>query len=335
MGQKIFRDYGKIDFSSPEGRAKVFAALQYFASGKGRIDAEKRKRAALQALTGAGDFPAVTNQILEKFHALPSYDTGYEEIFDIRDFTGTTESGFDMLDIEDGLTFRKVEDGGKVKIFKMAGSKVSVSFDLYGGGLGWLRTLIDDKKYWNLEDNAVSFVNKAAEDKASIFYALIEALAVGYNIAWQAPDPAGLENTDALYTANRDAQTLNAAAQAILLAVKDKGYGVNYQNIQFLVSTPIQLVGRLNKALGLLLQGFGGSPNQIAYKFRLLPTTMFSTVTSPYVILPKIKLKGGTRMNLTIYNKFDEESYSDIGVGWQRFGGAVGDSDQVRRLIMS
>ena len=332
---KIFSNFSKVDFSTPEGREKVFAALQYFASGKGRIDAERKKAAALQALTGPGDFPTQTIDIFKTFQALPSYDTGYEEIFDMRDFTGTKKSGYKIESIEDGLSFAKVTGGGKAKIFKMAGTEAEVSFDLYGGGLGWLRTWIDDEEYWSLENNAISFVNKAAEDKAGIFYALIEALGAGYNVAWTAPDPAALANTDALYTANRDAQTLNAAAQAILLAVKDKGYGVTLQNVEFIVAAPIQLVGRLNKALGLMLQGFAGSPSQVTYKFRILPTTMFSTTTMYYVILPKHNLTGGNRMNLTIFNKFDEESYSDIAVGWQRYGGAIGDSDQLRRCAVS
>jgi hypothetical protein len=40
-------------------------------------------------------------------------------------------------------------------------------------------------------------------------------------------------------------------------------------------------------------------------------------------------------MRLTIYNKFDEESYTDIAVGWGRFGGAIGDSDQFARCATS
>ncbi len=332
--QKIFGGYGKIDFKTSEGRQKVFAALEYFSTERPK-EMDKKYRAALQAFGASTDFPAAANVILEKFHALPAYDTGFENIFDIRDFTGTRESGYDILDVEDGLAFAKVPDGGKALIYKMAGSKVSVEFDLYGGGLGWLRTLIDDQKYWSLEDNAVAFVNKFAEDKAANFYALIEALGAGYNVAWQLPDPAALANTDPVYTANRDAQTLNLAAEEILLAVKDKGYGVTLQNVNFIVPTPIQLVGRLTKALGVLLQGFAGSPGQISYKFTLQPTTMFATTTVYYVILPKIKLKGGNRMNLTIYSKFDEESYSDIAVGWGRYAGAIGDSDQLRRCAIS
>jgi hypothetical protein len=331
MKQQIFSDIGKLDFSTKAGRDKIFAAVQYFASGERQKAEAKRYQQALQAFGSAGDFPAVAHSILEKFHAIPAYDTGFEEIFDVRDFTGTTESGFDILDVEDGLTFAKVALGDKAHIFKMAGTKVSVEFDIYGGGLGWRRTLIDDKKYWTLEDNAVAFVNKAAEHRAACFYALIEAVAAAQNIGWQLPDPAGLAVTDALYTANRDAQTLNLAAQTILLNIQDKGYGVTPANAVFTVLTPLQIVGRLTKALGLLLQGFAGSPNQAGYKFRLLPTTMLANTAHYYVAIPKLKAKGGDRMRLQIFNKFDEEAYTDVAVGWMRFGGAIGDQEQFKR----
>jgi hypothetical protein len=334
MEDRIFSNYAKLDFSTKEGRNKIFAAVQYYATERPKEVARKYK-AAIQAFGAAGDFPAVTNQILEKFHALPSYDNGFEEIFKFTDFTGTNESGFDVLDVEDGLTFAEVPIGEKALIYKMAGSKVSVSFGMYGAGLGWHRTLIDDKKYWTLEDNAVAFVNKAAQHKASCYYALIEALGAGYNITWQNPDPAALANTDALYTANRDTQTLNKAAETKFLAVKDKGYGVTPSNTTLIVLTPLQLVGRLNKALGLLLQGFAGSPNQVSYKFRLLPTTMLDTATVYYVCIPNVKAKAGNRMNLTIFNKFDEEAYADIAVGWERHGGAICDSDQFARCAIS
>ena len=81
MKQRIFSDYGKIDFSTSQGREKVFAALQYFASGTAAEDRARKVQAALQALGTSGDFPAAANQILEKFHAIPSYDNGFEEIF--------------------------------------------------------------------------------------------------------------------------------------------------------------------------------------------------------------------------------------------------------------
>lgn len=335
MRNQIFKDYSRLDFSTPEGRKKIFGALQYFASGE-RMKAEAKKvAAAMQAFGTSGDFPTSILPILEKFHATPAYDTAFEEIFDIRDFTGSKRSGFSILDVEDGLAFRKVPVGDSVEIYKMGGTKVDVNFDLYGGGLGWHRTLIDDEEYWTLEDNAGAFVNKAAADKAAAFIALIEAIESTYNLAWQAADPSGLAVTDALYTANRDAQTLNKAAVDILDDIKDKGYGVTPANAQFVVLTPLAIAGRLNKALGLLLQGFAGSPNQVAFKFRLIPTTLLQSSSSYYVCIPKLKAKGGNRMNLTVYNKFEEEKYSDIAVGWQRYGGAIGDQEQFRRCAIS
>lgn len=334
MGQIIFSDSGKLDFSTKLGRSKIFAAVQYFASGERQKAEALRIRKALEAFGGAGDFPAGVNQIIEKFHATPAYDTGFEEIFDIKDFTNTNESGFDILDVEDGLVFAKVALGDKALIYKMAGSKVSVDFDLYGAGLGWDRKLIDDKKYWALEDNAVAFVNKYYEHKAACFYALIEAIGAAQNIGWQPPDPAALANTDALYTANRDAQTLNLAAQTMFIDLKDKGYGVTPSNTTVLVATPLQLVGRLGKALGLLLQGFAGSPSQTTYKFRIVPTTMLAATNVYYPCIPKIKARGGDRMKLTIFNRFDEEAYADISIGWGRYSGAVGDQEQFKRCAI-
>ena len=336
MKGKIIADWSKVDFHSAPGRALIKGALQAFmAAPAKKFELERQLQARLQAFGTAGDFPTRINEIIEKFHLTDLYDNGWEQIFDLRDFTGTNESGFDILDVEDGLTFRKVPTGGKARIFKMAGSKTSVEFDMYGAGLGWNRKLIDDKKYWTLEDNAVAFRNKWYSDEAAVFYALIDAISATYNVTWQAPLPAALGNTDALYTANRDAQTLNKAAIDIINAVKNKGYGVTLENAQFVVLTPFELMGRINMALKLLLQSFTGSANQAAFKFRPLVTTMLSAATSYYVCLPKIKAKAGNRMNLTIFTKFDEESYEDVAVGWGRYAGAIGDSDQFRRCATS
>lgn len=332
---KIFSNPSLLDFSTKEGMSKVFAAINYFASGKGRIEQVKKASAALQAFGAPGDFPTSILPLIEKYNIAPAYDEGYKEIFDIRDYSGSKRNGFKILDVEDGLAFKKVPKGDSAELYKMAGSEVTVNFDLYGGGLGWHRTLIDDEEYWTLEDNAKAFVAKWYESKGAAFYALVEALGAGQNIAWQAPDPAALANTDALYTANRDAQTLNLAALTILNNIKDKGYGITPANAQFVVLAPIQVVGRLNKALGLMLQGFAGSPSQVSYKFRIIPTMMLATTSVYYVCIPKIKAKGGDRMNLTIFNKFLEESYSDVAYGWGRYGGAIGDQEQFQRCAIS
>jgi len=332
---KIIQDWSKVNFDNPLHRKKVFGALQAFMGAPIAVERLREKmKAHLQAFGSAGDFPTRMNEIIEKFHLTTMFDDAWKEIFNVRDFTGTNESGFDILDVEDGLTFRKVPIDGKAYIFKMAGAKTSVEFDMYGGGLGWHRTLIDDKKYWQLEDNAIAFRNKWYADKAAIYYALIDAISSTYNVTWQNPLPATLANTNDLYTANRDVQTINYAIGEIISDLKDKGYGVTPKS-PFVILNPYQLTARLNMALRLLLQSFQGSAEQANYSVRLVPTSGLSDATKYYVGVPKIKAICGERMDLTIFNTFDEESYTNVAVGWGRHGGAIGDSEQFRRCATS
>ncbi len=291
--------------------------------------------ARIQEFAGTDDFPTSILPLIEKIHVTTHYDNGYEQIFKVIDFSGSKRGGFDILDVEDGLTFSKVNVGGEAKVYKMAGAKNTVYFDYYGAGLHWHRKLFDDEEYWTLEDNAITFRNKAYLKRAEVFYALIEALGASYNITWQNPDPSNLANTEETYTANRDAQTMNAAAQAILLAVKDKGYGVDPTNTQFIVLTPLQLRGRVKKALSLMLQPTAGSALHTDYNFRQITTMMLGTTNVFYVILPGIKMKAGYRMDLSLFSEFDIKRYSDTTVGWMRYGGAIGDSDQLRRCSTS
>jgi hypothetical protein len=209
----------------------------------------------------------------------------------------------------------------------MSGSKTTVNIDMYGGGLSWSRLLIDDEEYWNLQNNATAFSNAYFEFKAAFHYALIEAGA-GSTIAWQNPVPATLPNTDQLYTANRDANTMNQAAITIIGNVEDSGYGVS-NNSTFVVLAPLALEQRAKNALNLAQQAFQGSQSQTNFNFQLVTTTMLTSNDYFYVILPGHKILSGNRMNLTMFDSFDMLSYSDNAVGWFRFGAAVGDTNQI------
>jgi len=326
MKGKIISDWRKINFSEPSSRAKMVGALQHFMT---MPDHDVTLKKALQNFATKGDFPAEILQILEKFHATPDYDLGYEDLFDIRDFTGTNESGFKILNVESGLTFAKVLPGEKAKVFKMSGTEVSVTFDLYGGALGWFRTLIDDRQYWTLEDNAIAFRNKAYSSRATNFYGLIEAV-TGKDVDWQAVTPASVATSNENYNAIRDVNTINAACLEILTALKDAGIGAN-ANSQFVVLAPIALKSRLERASKMLQQPVTGSGQHLSFNIRVIYTLMLSGSSTYYVILPKAKMKGGYRMDLTIYDQFDILAYADTMAGWMRYGGAIGDTDQVRK----
>ena len=331
----LIKDWTKFDYSNQAHRATLAANLGRFLAEPDRNPEIKRVLAKLQEFGEPADFPTSVLQVLDKYHLTTEYDNGYEQIFNVRDFSGTNRNGFDILDVESGLTFDKIPIGGKLLVHKMWGAKSHVYFDFYGGALGWHRQLFDDMEYWTIEDNAIEFRNKAYAKRAQVFYALIEAIGATGAVAWQNPDPAALANTDPTYTANRDMMTGNAAAQQILLAVAGKGYGVTAQNANFIVLVPEQLRGRALRALNLQQQAFAGSGNLANYRYQIISTTMLTDTAHAWMILPKHKLVAGYRMDLTTFASFDMLSYTDAAAGWMRYGGAVGDTDQIVRMGMA
>lgn len=330
MKGRIVKDWSKVDWTNEKHVQQVFGAVNHFMRP---MDNPKIK-AAFQHFTQTGDFPASVLPLLQRYYLTPNFDEGWREIFDVLDFTSTPRNGFRILDVEDTLTFDEVPTGEKVNIHKVGGSIVDVTFARYGGGLGWDKTLIDDREWYAMEQSASVFRNKAMLKKAQIHYALIEAVSSAQNLAWQVPVPAALAATDPNYAAIRDIETINAACTGILVDVKDKGYGTGVAT-EFILLAPIQLQSRVRRAMGLLNANLAGSQLGLNFNVRPVYTMMLSSTSSYYIILPKVKIQSGNRMDLTVGGKFDVESYSEIAVGWMRFGAAIGDSQQIRRCATS
>ena len=355
MISSIFKNWNwsKFDRDDPDHRKKLTTQLKYFLAvpdvfdnpffkenvefGKERKNhfmMVDRHRAQLQGFTTAADFPGTIVPNIQKFQETEYYDDGWQMAFDVRDMAFTKRNGFSMLNIQSGITFAVTPTGAKAKLFQMSGDREFVWFNRYSGGLDWDRTLFDDEEWLTLEDQAIHFRNEAFRSRASVYYALIEALPAAQNVAWQAPTPAALAVTDRSYQAIRDANTLNLAAQEIILATQNSGYGVNPQS-SFVVLVPLQLRGRMKRALDIGLDQVSGATKHIDYSFQMVVTTMLATTDVFYVILPKNKMKVGLRMDLTSFTDFDMLSYSDSQVGWMRHGGAIGDVEQLRRCAIA
>ncbi|MCK4431424.1 MAG: hypothetical protein KAW19_08975, partial [Candidatus Aminicenantes bacterium] len=257
----------------------------------------------------------------------------YEQIFNIRDYTGSRKDGFAVDTIGSGLTFRKMLTGEKLHVFQMSGDREFVFFDYYGGALGWDRKLFENQDWWTLEENAIEFRNEAYRIEAATYYALLEAVAtlkpLG-DIPWQL-SPDGLGAGVRGYQGQRDAATMNLAAQTILLACQASGYGISPQNASFVILAPIQLRGRIKRALGVNYDVMVGSTPVIDYNFVVVYTTMLIVTDHYWVILPRKKIVGGDRMDLTTYADFDILSRTDTVAGWKAFAGAVADIAQMER----
>ena len=315
MKGRIIADWKKAKeaLGTAAGRQRFMGAFQFF---MGAMDRVPELKSAYQAFTTSGDFPPAILAILEKYHALDDFDLGYEEFFDIRDYTGTEESGFEILDVLSGLAFKKIKPGMKADVYKMSGSKVTVNFDLYGGGLGWEKTWFMDNKFWNMEDTSIEFRNKFYASRALAFYTLIEALPTATDVAWQTPTPAGLPNTDANYTAARDVNTIQKACDDILESLKNTGIGVTVNTV-FKLLAPNVLKPRINKAIKLLKRPVNGSDAQLTYNVQPVYTLMLAkNQTDYYVAVPKKKMKGGYRMDLTLLSETNILAFMDTIAGW-------------------
>ncbi|MHA1225224.1 MAG: phage major capsid protein [Candidatus Hodarchaeales archaeon] len=352
MRGKIIKDWTRVDpeklfdpqKKDPNHQRQLMEALQFFfalpdkftpgkfAENKKFLEKKKEiEKNKLQYFATLNDFPATAKEVIDKYHELAVYDNGFEEIFNIRDYTGSRRDGFAIDNVQSGLTFRKMLTGEKLDVYQMSGTREYVFFDYYGGALGWHRSLFENQEYWTLEENAIEFRNEAYRIRAATFYALIEAVAgTKADIAWQA-HPDGIAAGNRGYLAGRDAATLNLAAQTILLANQTKGYGVSPQNISFVILAPIQLRARIKQALNYTYDNVGGSPSVIDYNFRPIFTTMLTDTDHYWVIFPKKRLVAGYRMDLTTFADFDILSYTDTVAGWMAFGGAIADTDQLER----
>lgn len=306
------------------------AAAQAFASTGNPSEA---KSVLTQAFATAGDFPTTVLEVLDKYHQLTYFDTGYEQIFDMMDMRQSNRNGFSITDVISGLTFALVPEGMKAKLYKMSGAKVDVTLDMYGAGLGWSRRLFDDREYWTIEDNAIEFRNKAYSSKAQDFFDLLEAVAATHDQAWVAIEGA-IPNTNENYVPLRDIRTINTACESILLHCNSLGMGVT-PNSEFIIVAPIQFKNRLPRALGMVQQPFSGSTDQLSYNVRVVYTMMLTSTTEYYVVLPKRKIKGANRMDLTVFSDFDPSAYTDTAYGWQRYGGAIGEIKQIVRCSSS
>lgn len=356
MRGQLIKDWDKVDVVKLYGneygegkdvqyQRKMQEALQFFlalpnqhvpdkfAKNKRFLDKRKEiKTAQMQYFSTLNDFPATPKEAIDKYHELAVYDNGFEQIFNIRDYTGSRRDGFAIDTIQSGLTFRRMLTGEKLHVFEMSGEREFVFFDYYGGALGWDRKLFENQEWWTLEENAIEFRNEAYRIRAATFYALLEAVRAlkAADILWQ-PSPDTLAVATRGYLAQRDAATLNRAAQTILLATQASGYGISAENVSFIILAPLQLRARIKQALAVNYDLAQPGPSVVDYNFSTVITTMLTVTDHYWVILPKRKIVGGDRMNLTTYADFDMLSRTDSAAGWMAFAGAVADIAQMER----
>ncbi len=321
MRDKMISEWKKVNLYSPSGQKQFLEAVEHFLRKPAR-----RLRGRTQEFTVPSDFPASAVDAIAKFHQVDEADLAWQQVFEVIDFTQTSKNGFEILDVGSGLSFRAVKPGEKAEVYKVSGEVVPVSFDLYGGALGWSKLWFDDQEYWKLEDTAAEFRAKWFAQQAQAHYDLISAARPDSDVAWQGASGDS--------RALRDAETINYACAAIIEDLIGKGYEVS-PGANFVVLAPVQLWARLRNALNITADGSAGQINfnvSLAVTTKLKNQALAQADTSHYfACLPGRKLKSGLRMDLTILSEPDLLAYAETVAGWGRYGAAVGESKQLRR----
>jgi hypothetical protein len=287
----------------------------------------------IQNIATTSSFEEFYNNLQARFKTMPIYDEGYKLIY--RDIPLSGTDGWDVQTMSSSVTFQKILPGGKIQYHGASDTKYHVYIDFYGGGVGIDMRLIMTRQWVQIEDMLSFLRNSAYLKKAQVHYALIEAVGSGQNITWQNPDPSTLPNTDSAYTANRDVQTLNKAAETLITNLKDIGLLPNGMATTFIVLAPFQLQTRLRKALNVSMQAYDSSVKLSNYMFQPIYTTLLSSATSYYVIVPGGKIQTAELLSLTQFQQFNQTNYTQDIANWMAYGATIGSELQVQRCAIS
>lgn len=332
MKGKIFSNYNRINLISKRGRNAFVGAIQ--AHWDKSLEAvEILRKAGIREFTNSENFPSSVLEIVDQFHIdVAELDTAYEAAFDNIDLTNVKTSSFTVRNAQSGLTFSRIRDGEKAKVYSVRGGEVTVSLNLYGGGLDWLKTWFDDGEWWTIEDNALEFRRKWYEDKAVLFYDMIQSLtnSATYNTPYDG-------TTNVSTALDHDRLTINEAAADLVSTLKGSGFGVT-AGTPMVMLCPIQMRSRVSAALGVTSAvsnanigytvDYNVTPYYTAYLDYVGPGDVSGAWTGDsgtakplgYLCVPGRKNKIGNRMNLTLMAETDILSFAETVVGWGRYG---------------
>lgn len=322
---KIIKDWDDLlafaDRGSQEAvqaNAMLKGAFKHFLDQP--MESSKKVLAKIQEFTSKEDFPAAVLDYIEKYNVSQAMmDISWQQVFDVKDFTGTTESGFKLRKVTHGVVFEKLLPGEKVKIAAVKGEEVPVNFVLFGAALGYDKTWWDDQRWWDIEDETAAFRSAQYKKLALIHIALVEALSSAINQAW---------DTNLVKTVN------NACAQLITDA-SSIGMDVG-NNPNFIWWAPLVRKAEIEYVLRANYLHTDSTLNKpVVYQIVPAFSPNFSANTNGYLCLPKGRAKSGNRQGLEVWGDFDILKRAFTAAAYFRIGAGIGEAKQFRRVPFS
>lgn len=324
----ILKSWKGFNPKKKEHQAHFKAKLGEFLAAP--IEAEKKVSAQRgRIMAKLGEFTAHTNtaawdnvqNVIDVFaDDVGEMDMAWMLAFDEVDLTGAARSSFDILGHASGMTFERVPDGDRAKIYGISGNRINVPVDTYGAGIGFLQNWFDDQEWWNIEDAANKFRFGEADQKAAAHYGLISAV----------DDTVTYDATGAT-TKEKDANTISAGVAEIVEENASSGLGITATS-PFLLYTNTNLYARALAAINTVVPDTNRPA--MPYNVRPVSTTHVASTHLGWLVAPGRKSKHGRRLNLEILSDFDITMRGQDFVGWYRYG-AFANAAQIRRLAKS
>jgi len=293
----------------------------------------KQKKLKIQSTGVSTDFAILTKDAFNVTMQEDNFDLGWEQAF--RNVTlGRGQDAWEIYDVDNGISFTKVEEGQRIEMNKLSGSKQTAYVDYYGGALGWTDKMIRFRKVPAMVDRAMAFRNKFWVNKADNHYSLLAAAAALNVTAYQGVAADG--------QLRRDVLTINRAAFQLGDALKDKGYGDTANSPFILYANPFD-EDRIEAAFRVTTNALAGAigttgPGQQITSRRITRVYTYNTnitAGSPLLVMPGQKIqKADAMMPTTFTAPIDPLTLNSYQAVWAIYGAAVADTDQCRQVTL-
>jgi hypothetical protein len=295
--------------------------------GNSRFRVDK-KMASVQNLTSLTDYPEFLNNLIKTIETMDAFDDEWRNFFDVRPMNNNDSFTVYLTDTD--IPFDQVAIGQSTVYGGGDGDKYDVYAKWYTGGYGLMYQLVKSRNFFRIAQLATAHRQAANIKKASVVYALIEAMAATIDITWQAPVPAGLAVTDRAYRASRDAETINLAIQNLKEDNLDQPSimpaGLN--SVKFAILCHYKHKNRLKRALNYTQQDVPGAMPQVDEQVAIHQTSLLVSEAYYYVGIPMGENVFGQLLDFSTWSEFDQNTLADQTAGWESYAANIGRTAQ-------
>ncbi len=323
FGKQII-DWGKLK-EVPEANVKGMI-LEAISTGLKNFASQPVGQADATAVLGSKALGADSNLVaaappivMAGSDTVAAPDRGYEVLFAEKNLRQSTSKTFEIVDITGGITFLQHAPGeeAELSILPTAG-KAPISMLRFTGGFPIIDDWLRFNELYKIDDLTEDTVRRWYDQKADLFYAMIELLDSGINQAF---------DTD-------DSTTINNAIGQILIDLQAAGVAVSAASRFYITCHPNQLA-RIYKALAASFTNPNANNSQIIYQIAgVIPTTKIAA-GSYYVSLPGFKSQRGEWEDLNTREPQRNELKLGADHVWTgAYNGAIASKLQYRRCAL-